>query len=287
MRINKLEIERTSLLLCLDCNLRCRDCCLRVKTYQYGYRPDLTFIQAEVAQLFHIVDRINYFSVEGGEPLLCKFLPEVLDLLSVYIDRIGVEVPLITNGTLLPSAKLIAALKRLGNKAHVIIDNYGAELSVQVPEVVTLLKQHDIRYSIKDYTDNLYYGGWVDLYGAFDKKRTREESKLLFSKCAWAQKLQGVGEVIGGLLVFCPPSRLYRERGIDTNDGWLDMFDDSTTLEEKREIVRGWYEKDCFTACMYCNGIHDESERIPPAVQLTPDELKAVKINEYQYREEL
>jgi hypothetical protein len=96
-----------------------------------------------------------------------------------------------------------------------------------------------------------------------------------------------VGEIIGGLLIFCPPSRIYNERGIDTRDGWIDMFDATTTREEKRETVRGWYKKDCFNACMYCNGIHDESERITPAIQLTPEEYKLVRVNEYRYREEI
>ncbi|KPU44673.1 cyclic pyranopterin monophosphate synthase [Oxobacter pfennigii] len=287
MNNNKLTIQRISLHTHFICNLKCRDCCVRAVEYEKPYNPTPEFLISEIDKLFSIIDGINYFAIEGGEPLLYKGLPAVLNHILKYLDRINIEVPLITNGGFIPDEKLLFVLSRFENKIHIIVDDYGPGKSSKVNEISALLKIKNIRCTIKDYSQNLYFGGWVDLYGDYDKKRTKKESKDLFQKCAWAQKLMGVVEVIGGCLFFCPSVRIFNEHGFDTSDGWIDMYDTSASNKDKKEIIKGWYEKDCFNACMYCNGIHDESERFVPAIQLTPEELKKIRVNKNIYREQL
>jgi len=286
MNNDKLTIQRISLHTHFICNLKCRDCCVRAVEYVKPYNPTTEFLISEVDKLFSIVDEINYFAIEGGEPLMYKGLPAVLGHVFKYLDRINIEVPLITNGGFIPNAELLSALRPFGNKIHIIIDNYGPKKSPKVNEISALMETENIRCSVKDYSENLYCGGWIDLYGDYDKKHTKEESRELYKKCAWAQKLMGVVEVMGGCLFFCPSVRIFNERGFDTSDGWIDMYDNFSN-EEKKEIIRGWYNKDCFNACMYCNGIHEESERIVPAIQLTLDEEKKIRVNKTKYREQL
>jgi len=285
--VNDLTLERVSLHCTFHCNLQCEKCCVRAVEYIKKYNPDLAFIQKQIDEIFRLADKINYFAVEGGEPLLYKEFTDVIRYIFKYADKIGVEMPVVTNGSIIPSDELIESLALFGDKAHVIIDYYGADYSPKAKDIVTALDNRNVRYTVKDYSENLYCGGWIDLYGNYELKHNLEDSKKLYDKCAWAQKLKGVLEIMGGMVFFCPSSRMFRERGIDTSDGYIDMLDESTTLEQKREIVRGWYSVDSFNACMYCNGIHDESERFKPAIQLTEEQLKLVCTNEFKYRERL
>jgi len=285
MIMENLTLERVSLHCTFHCNLQCEKCCVRAVEYKKKYNPDLAFLHKQIDEIFRIADKINYFAVEGGEPLLYKNFTEVIRYILKYKDRIGIEMPIVTNGSIIPSNDLIELLTQFGDKVHIIIDYYGEDKSTKVKDIVEVLEKKKIHYTVKDYSENLYYGGWIDLYGNYDLKHNLEESRILHSKCAWAQKLQGVLEIMGGMIFFCPPSRMFRERGVDTSDGYIDMFDETFTLEQKREKIKGWYCVEGFNACMYCNGIHEGSERFKPAVQLTKEQLKTVCVNEFQYRE--
>ena len=270
----------------LRCNLSCEKCCVRVVEYKKKYMPTYEFLKLQIDKIYEVADVINYFSVEGGEPLLHKNLADVLRHTLKYKDRIGIELPLITNGSIMFGDELIHALSEFGVKAHVIIDDYGKKNSPHVKDIANVMAESGIRCSIKDYANNLYYGGWVDLYDDYALKHTKEESLELFAKCAWSQKLRGPLEIIGGMVFYCPPCRMNYERGVDTSDGYVDLLDESISRDEKRDKIRGWYSMKGLTACMYCNGIHDDSKRYTPAKQLTPEQLVNVCTNEFVYREE-
>jgi len=283
----QLEIERVSLHVTFRCNLSCEKCCVRAVEYRHKYNPALDFIKKQIDEIFNIADKINFFAIEGGEPLLRKDFTDIIAYMLKYKDKIGIEMPVVTNGTIIPNTELINTLKKFGEKALVIVDNYGKDYSPNANAIEETLKNANVRCIVKDYYGDLYCGGWIDLYGQYELKHNLEKSIALHSKCAWAQKLKGVLEIMGGMVFFCPPCRMLRERDIDTSDGYIDMLDESISLEEKREKIRSWYNLKAFNACMYCNGIHDESERFKPAVQLTKEQLKEICVNEFKYREKL
>lgn len=282
----RFELERVSLILLMNCNLKCKGCCVQAPYYAHKYYPSLNFIKAEIDRLFRIADKINFFSVEGGEALLRKDFGKILAHLAMYKEQIGVEVPIVTNGTIVPDQETIDAAKQLGDKARFIVDNYGT-LSNKIADIEALLVKNSIRHTIRNYDNDAYCGGWVDLYGNYEKKHNEADAKKLHSKCAWVQKLKGVIEIIGGQIYFCPVSRVFFERGLAVmNDEKIDFMAERP-IDDIRKELKALFEKPALAACQFCNGIHDESERFQPAVQLTDEELRNAYLSTYRYREEL
>lgn len=72
-------------------------------------------------------------TISGGEPLLHPDLGKLVEYLCTYGDRIGL-LEFITNGTMIPKTDVIYAMQKFG-KVKVIIDNYGPELSTEVPQI--------------------------------------------------------------------------------------------------------------------------------------------------------
>ena len=282
---NRFELERISLILTMRCNLKCRDCCVQAPYYREKYHPTLEFIKCEIDRLFQIADTIRFFSIEGGEALLRGDFAEILEHLVNYKDKIEVEIPIITNGTVLPDQAVLRAAGLLGEKVRFIVDNYGA-ISRHVEELASLLEEKHIRCTIRNY-DDCYCGGWVDLYGNYEKKWDKAGAEALHSRCAWVRKLKGVMEVIGGQIYFCPASRVFYERGLAVAEDERIRFMDGRPVEEVRRQIRGLFEKRSLAACQYCGGIHEDSARCKPAVQLTQAELDRHWLSPEVYREEL
>lgn len=283
---NEFKLERISLILLMNCNLKCKGCCVQAPYYKKKYNPSLDFIKLEIDCLFQIVDRINFFSVEGGEALLRKDFGKILGHLLQYKEKIGVEIPVVTNGTIIPDQDTVEAARALGDKIQFIIDDYGP-LSTQVDKIVSLLSSNNIRHMVRNYNDNCYCGGWVDLYGNYEKKWDKAGAEDLHSRCAWVQKLNGVMEIIGGKIYFCPAARVFYERGLAVAQDEEIDFTANQSVEEIRQKLRNLFQKQSLAACQYCNGIHDKSTRFKPAVQLSDKELERAYLSPYLYREEL
>lgn len=279
-------LERISLILLMNCNLKCKKCCVQAPYYEKKYNPALNFIEAEIDRLFEIADTIRFFSIEGGEALLRKDFGQILEHLVPYKERVGVEIPVITNGTIVPDRETVHAAKLLGDKVRFIVDDYGP-VSNRVEEIAALLEQNSIRCTVRNYSDDCYYGGWVDLYGNYEKKQDRAGAEDLHSRCAWVQKLKGVLEIIGGRIYFCPASRVFYERGLAVSKDEMIDFMEGQPVEEIRQKLRNIFQKRSLAACQYCNGIYDGSARYKPAVQLTDTELENAYLSPYLYREEL
>ena len=110
------------------CTLKCRHCNMFMPYYKEQIDYTAIDILADLELLFRHVDYIASYRLLGGEPLLNKELADMIELIGQkYGDRIG-NIGIITNGTLLPSEKLI-------------------EVS----------KKYDIKYDFSDYTDVVDY----------------------------------------------------------------------------------------------------------------------------------
>lgn len=280
------ELERISLILTMHCNLKCRNCCVQAPYYEKKYYPTLDFVKGEIDRLFQIANTIRFFSIEGGEALLRSDLGEILEHLAGYQEQIGVEIPIITNGTIIPDQATIRAAKALGDKVRFIVDNYGA-ISSHTREIVALLEEKEVRYTVRNYDDDCYCGGWVDLYGNYGEKRDEAGAEDMHARCAWVQKLKGVMEIIGGRMYFCPASRVFYERGLAVSEDEIIDFMQISSVEEVRKRIKTLFQKPALGACRYCNGIHDDSVRYKPALQLTDKELSKAYRSSYVYREEL
>lgn len=127
----KFTMERVSLLPSLLCNLHCRMCSARIP-YVKNARPIAIDRMKEInKRLFNLAEFIGRVSISGGEPLLYAPLPEYVDDLARYGDSIG-ELEIYTNGTIVPSERLLCAIRRFPKNVFFRVDHYGANVSTKL-----------------------------------------------------------------------------------------------------------------------------------------------------------
>ena len=104
-------------------------CAVYAPYYKDPFHPTLEYLLMCIDRYFEIVDRIRLFSISGGEPLLRTDLPQILQRVQQYEDRIE-RLEIITNGTMIPSDELIDKLCAFKIKLNLLVDNYGPDKSV-------------------------------------------------------------------------------------------------------------------------------------------------------------
>lgn len=270
----EIRVKNAAILVTLICNLNCKLCAVSAP-----YRKDNKFETVEeligyVDKFFSVVDYADEFAISGGEPLVFKELPEFLSELLKYSDHYG-KIEIHTNGVLLPSEKLLEQIKRYGDKFdRVLVDNYGADLSVNAERVAEILKENDIPYSLRDYcSENAHCGGWVDFGDLSKELNSAEKSEMMYSSCNYPQKL-GLCNIVyrGNVFECCPQFRRYIDGTIEANE-YLNLFDETMSVEQLREKFCKLQNAKSFATCAYCRGFFDESPRFKPAEQMPRSNL--------------
>lgn len=273
-----LELLHFCIILTHRCTLKCKLCAEKTAYYKTKYHPELTFIKKEIDRYFEIVDYTMKFDVSGGEPFLRKDIGDILKHILQYKGHFG-RVRINTNGTILPSKEVIEVLKLYGDNLDVLIDDYGADLSINAKNLAKLFSDNGIAYIYREQNKNaLHFSGWVD-FGNFEKKHTREEAKELFKRCAISSKIGFGFRLKGGIMSPCAIAIQAMEFGVlKKNEAeFLDIFDENLSLTQMRQKLKSIFELSCFDACMYCNGMCKDSKRFIPAEQLTKEEILNVR----------
>jgi MoaA/NifB/PqqE/SkfB family radical SAM enzyme len=221
-----------------------------------------------ICGIFDIVDVIEKFNINGGEPLLHPQLPEIIDFLSAFISKINM-LEITTNGTVVPSDRLLKSLT-FSNKVDILVDNYGPELSTNITKIVNAFNSANIRHRVRTYYGaNVHCGGWVDLSDLSKKHTIAKDIENTFSRCYLNSKLKCM-PIIDGSMYVCPTYKRCKDLNLisDNPDEYIDILSNSISLSDKKERIRNFYNRKYFTACAYCNGFCDDSPRFAPAEQL-------------------
>lgn len=277
--MDQLVMYQTGIAITMACNFKCKLCSNYAPYYTHPNYHSLGYLKEMMRRYFSVVTRIRKLMFTGGEPLLHPELGALIDDLCQYRDRIDIF-GVITNGSIVPKQAVLDAGKRFGEKFHFLIDNYGPELSTKAEETAALLDAQGIRYILRNYTAvDPHCGGWVD-FGDLSRRKwaSSAEAEALYAKCAYPQKFHFAFDLVDGAMYPCGPSRRCKELGIaDDYNEYIDLFDDTLTVEEQREKIAAIYQKKSLAACAYCNGMHDGSQRFQAGLQLTDGELAQVR----------
>jgi organic radical activating enzyme len=251
-RIPGVVIQVLEVVVTTRCNLKCRDCANLMQYYKAPADIDTDTILRSIDQLFQFDDYIVDLNLLGGEPLLGRDLPKILDKLGEYRTRIN-TLNITTNGTVLPKYELIDALIR--NNAIVTVSDYGA-LSGNREQLIEILTENGV--GVKDLAGQM----WSRPH-TFCQNLAREHSEIekAFQTCA-AQCMQ----MIGGKLSYCVfQAHAELLRGIPKADyESLDLLGEDLTGEVLREFC---YPSEPLRACRYCTGMTYDCDAILPAVQ--------------------
>ena len=254
---NRVVIPRISMGITTRCTLNCDKCIARIPDIPVQSRMHIPAheVLQDIQTLFSCIDSIYDLNLSGGEAFLHPDLDKILRACAGS-DKVG-AVDVSTNGTVLPGAKLLAALKE--TNATVRITKYGPALQPNVEQLKSILKENGIPF--------LHEAGayWYDT----DNRGQLQEgsAKRRFGICA--QKL--CLSYFGGKLHFCSASLSMTELRTIPNcrDDYIDLRE--TSPAAFREQWRRLCKKRVISACSYCLGGAYDTPRIPVAVQRKPD----------------
>ena len=264
-------MEHATILVTLVCNLRCKLCSAFAPYYTDSKHPAASQNIASLDRFFSLVSYVNKFTICGGEPMTYPYLTEIVDHLNEKHDRIGL-LEILTNSTVVPSEQLLESIHRYNGKFRILSDDYGKDLSRNADSVEKAFVQAGISCERRNYTsENPHCGGWVDFGDLTQKKfHSQEEIYKHFEKCAYPNKL-GFSFAIGpdGCMFPCGPARRCHKLGsVNNYDDYIDLFDDSLSVESQRQKLIRILNGKCLEACAYCNGMCEDSQRFAPAEQL-------------------
>lgn len=268
-----LKLDKFSLVVTTRCNLRCQLCDEFIPTHKPF--PDMTVQEADriLTALFQVADHVELLHLSGGgEPFLNPVLPELVDQcfrFSRQFDRLMV----FTNSTILPSEQLLDALARHRDQIIVHASNYGLKPE-RSQAVYQALRDREIPLrEIKYYGEDQDYGGWVD-FGSWEARgRTGAELNQTFVNCGITKYMRGNWRTRDGKVHWCQRSQRGMELGIlpDSPEDYVDLLDDSRTVEEKRMKFEAIAHARALSACDHCSGDHgteDPAKRFPAGQQI-------------------
>lgn len=236
------------------CSLRCRGCAHLM--YMYERREDwaASEVISALERVFSVVGYIARVNIIGGEPLLYRDLPKLLDYIASKRENIGI-VKLTTNGTVVPKdPKVYEALRHGFMK--VCISNYDLP-NTHARELKEKLADEGVLY-----TDTIYDldEGWYDFGECSPHGRTEEELTRQYSRCdvEWFSLYRN-------RIYACPRAAHMDALGLfDAGSDSVSVYDPD--LEQK--LWHFVYERRSHECCDYCNLGTDEISHIPVARQI-------------------
>lgn len=268
-----IHVHQCALIISLRCTLKCKLCLVYAPYYQSPKDLPLPEIERSIDTYFQLVDTCGTLNIQGGEPLMHPDLPAIVEKVVQYRDRIH-KILLTTNGTLLPSDRLIETLRAFKENVQVNISNYGPELSKKVPELTNILERNSVPYHVINYSgDHIHFGGWLDFTDHTLKHQSEEALVENASDCGYRNG--GNLAIRGGEIFFCYRVARRIELGIieKNEQSCVNMFDERT-IAQKRKNIRDILKARYTPACAYCVGKRSGAQHYPPAVQLTKEELE-------------
>jgi hypothetical protein len=247
--------------------LKCKLCAVHAPYYDIPPHFSFTELCESIDTYFKTVDFVDKFTLNGGEPFLHKDLPQIVNYLQQYRSQMGM-LEILTNGTIMPSEELLASLKS-ASIMDVMVNDYGTPTS-KATQVCDAFAIAGITYRYRvQHDDVVHFGGWVDLTDLSKKNRTSNETANIYSKCAYPGSFSCF-VIIGGKGYICGVYKRAEYLGIipDNPDEYVNFSDTSESLEINRAKVKNFMLRKYFSACEYCNGFCNDSQRFIPAEQL-------------------
>ena len=268
----QIRLSNTTLVVTLRCNLKCKLCAVSAPYYKNPQHYSLEILKKSVDRYFEAVDYVEKFTINGGEPMIYPELPELMDYLLKYIDRMDM-LEIISNGSVQPTVELINVLKKSG-KINILLDDYGAKLSAKADYIVETFEKEGIAYRRRKYYGaEVHSGGWVDLTQIYKRDRSEAETAEIYSKCAYPGPFHCF-VLFGGKAYICGVYKKCVTDGIipDNKDEYVDFIAEDWNVDKVQSQIKVFHDRKYFSACEYCNGFCPDSKRFSPAEQL--EEMK-------------
>ena len=247
------------------CTLNCEKCAHACNLVRNDAKDmEIEKAKKTIDDFFAVTDVCKEFVLIGGEPLLYKELPEIVEYIgNKYRDRIQV-LSITTNATLMPSDELLKECRK--NRVLFRISNYSKTLPYLCEKINRLkqaLEDNSIEYILSDETQE-----WMD-YG-FDYYDRGDDPKVLrnaFNACRTV-----CHEIRDGRFYYCVMARAVSENmSLDVGqDDYLSIdIKENDDIKKKLFLyVQGCLPKGYLEMCRFCHGKESEKYPIPAAIQM-------------------
>lgn len=229
------------------CSLRCKNC--------DGYMPYHTNPQNDsynniiisyerIIEVCRYVDKIDIF---GGEPLVH---PEIDKIVKFFVDDKRCDnIFIITNGTIVPSSKLLDILK--SSKCTVRISDYG-NLSSKKNKLIEIFNSEKIKYEITNYQY------WDKVPQIQTTNETDEQLDSKFDACLANVLFYIKNGKMFNCVFTMAISSLQEELIPNFDKNYVELIKGKPeTIEENiKKFMQSTYSKKHIDACQYCPGSH-------------------------------
>ncbi|AJC93375.1 radical SAM domain-containing protein [Campylobacter volucris] len=270
VRNGKIDIPYLELVLTTKCTLRCESCNNLMQYFSPSnqYTCTLEGLVSSLELLLSKVDSIARVRIIGGEPLMFKDLPKLIE----YLDgqKKILTFNLVTNATIDFKDELIDKLKKSKKARKITISDYTKSPNLKIPlkqeSIINKLKFHKIPYSMDSSGEN---ATWSDPERIYKRNRNKEEIIKNYLNCQMpcvslmtSQGLENKSLAPNGAIFVCPiSSSLSRLKGLDEFNG------DFINLDDDRERILEFYTQNFYKSCDYCRDFSKPNKKIPIAIQ--------------------
>lgn len=250
-----LAINRVQFVVSERCSLKCKDCTHLMQYYQHPKDIELEQYKPAFDKLLEAVSVIGELRILGGEPFINQEMDKVIHW---YHDQDKIQsISIYTNGTIIPSGRMLQSLQRKKVKVH--ISNYGLNQE-KVLQLVDCLEKYKINYFER------VYDTWQDAGDLRFRDYTKEHMKKIFSQCFERNCIT----FLKGQLHRCPRSAHAMNIGAMpiVKEDFIDLLHWDAGKEELMEQIKLLVNKPYIEACNYCDGLNNHMQNIQPAIQI-------------------
>ena len=253
----KLTAKIFDFFITTKCTMSCKLCAAAIPYIEHPKHTPKEIAFREMQEFFKIWDYAERVELIGGEPLMHPDICEIAKETLKYKDQFG-GIRVTTNATIVPSDDLLEFAASCDKYFDFVVDDYG-ELSKNLIPLTTKLDKYGVPYRVDVYHgENQRFGGWV-YFGDYNKQdHSKEKLQSIFKNCI-APKNSFYCVNDGKVFSCCYALSLYLVKGLLPHDGgYIDLFDNSIGVDEKRKIAKGFC-KVPIGACHYCHGFDNEN----------------------------
>jgi hypothetical protein len=260
IQYEQLRLYRLDLTVTQRCTLSCQHCNMQRPAFKNPVDLDFPSMLRDLDSYFNYVDFLCELNILGGEPLLFKQLPDLLEYIGRnWGNKIG-EIHIFTNGTIVPTPDIILLIKRF----HIIMDI--SDYFHALPNITTLvlqtektLKENDISYRFK-HTDQ-----WLDFGFPSTFHSDNNDLQAIFADCHMAWR-----GIYNQKYYFCNLEINAEQLGQfigDSND-WFDLdSNDPVRRENLLKLDIGYPNLGYLTYCRHCDGCGLSNKKFVPAAK--------------------
>lgn len=242
--LGKFEIPYIEMFVTTKCNLQCRNCSNLIPYIEKRENIPFAEFKRDLDSLLSKTDRLYRLKIHGGEVFLH---PELFEIIRYADEQSKIKsIRLATNGTVLPSAKVLNTLA--DSKVVVQISDYSA-FSDRAEKLVKILGSNGVKYV------RLYGQKWQDM-GKIKKRATNRFESCSITRCT---------SLYRGKIYVCSRAAMMEELGCHFYGG-IDITSDKEVFRKEMTLLyNGGHGK----ACWYCDGDTEFAKEIPAGEQLS------------------